>query len=206
MVQRNTHSQKRLVGNDIVSAHRLKSTAKPKPKVMAKPMIISDMRLSKKHVLEKPSSQKVKQQVSPRPIKESPKTVEAPKLVQEVIEQSVKATQATESTSGQRGLNQAFINAIAYDSLIIVVFGYVAYVSKWILFVVAAYTIIVLLFKFASRRMFISATICLVLSAILKLLQRAELTKSFLELTVFFISIGAIRMVFEYYVTKHNKL
>jgi hypothetical protein len=204
MAQRDTYPKKRLVGNDMSAPRNLKPTVKQKPKTLVKPILITDMRSTKKRTTPKLPVQKIKQ--FQQPVKSVTRAVDTPLASQKIQKhQPLTIPKSMDLVTDERNINQTFINAVAYDTLIIVVLGYVAFISRWIIYAIVIYAIVVIIFKFGSRRMFISAGICLALTGILKILNRPMLTRSFTELTVFFLLVASTRMVIEYYITKRTK-
>lgn len=181
-MERKVSQKKRLVGNDVVSLSRQKP--KPVKKPTKQPKTISEITIPKR---KQPPVKTV-----------SPEKTKIEQSSSATSSKPISDTQVVNIEQPQRPFNQALVNAIAYDTLVIVVLAYIGFISKWLLWFIIGYAIIVLIFRFSSRRMFISAALSLVMLIILKFLRRNLLETAFLDLTLFYIIIGSIRLGIEY--------
>lgn len=178
-MERKTPQKKRLVGNDIVSLSRQKPAS---VKRLAKqPKVISEITRPKRKLSP----------IKTLSLNQKAKAAD-PSLTTSFIT-SETTTDYDDIEHIQRQFNQALVNAIAYDTLIIVVLAYVGFISKWLLWFIIAYAVVVLIFRFSSRRMFISAAFSIVLLIVLRFLHRNVLESAFVELSLFYIVIGIIR-------------
>jgi hypothetical protein len=132
-----------------------------------------------------------------RPLKPTPKasiaeprkTVAAPKTIPK-----------TEQSSS----HQAFINALAFDLLLIVMLGYAVSVSSWAFSILIAYAVLALFFHISSLRLFISAGICIVLVPILDLVHRTPLLKAYALFAIFYLVVATVRAVLERHAVKQT--
>lgn len=171
--------QKALVGNDILPrAQRPKPVKKEKPRPL-----IKDIRL--------PLPKKIQ--------KSTPAKAPQPEIKQEQLKQAVVPTHTTPHNY------QPFINALAYDLFIIVLFGYVSTISHWLYSALLLYAAAVLLLHIASRRMYISALVCLILVPVVKLADRASLEKAYALLTVYFLVLGSLEFLLQYLKARQKK-
>jgi hypothetical protein len=88
-------------------------------------------------------------------------------------------------------------NEFAYDLGIIVILGFISFVSALVNWAFLAYGIYALARRLPSQRIFVSALMCLVFIPILNILHRSSLSNSFAVFTFYFLVFGLIRACIE---------
>jgi hypothetical protein len=181
---------KKLIGNDILPASRPRvRTFQPAYGVKAKPSQHSSV-FSHKSV----DGIRTKVQRKHEPFVPRMPFIEKPAVA---VPASSHETALKVKTARAISLPTFNANTFAYDLLIIVVLGFISFVSVWVNWAFLAYGIYTLVRRLPSQRIFVSALVCLIFVPILNILHRSTLSNSFAVFTFYFLVFGLIRACIE---------
>jgi hypothetical protein len=193
MNQKHSRSSRSLVCNDVVAkkAHRVEhatqaSTVRPKK---TRVRTFDDVHIPKKkrpEVQEKAAAF-VKKTARPQPniqISEPQKTHTREPLKLQTAEKSDPKAQ------------DPYLVTLSLDIFVIVLLGYIGFISRALFVALAIYLIAIIYFKISLKRLLVSALICLILIPVLQLMGRSVLEKSYIACFVYFIFIAIFKITY----------